>query len=134
MDCSNCTKTAVVPFYEVESSREKNRSQTILLVVFFTLSMLCMLASLVFGYLVNRDCMAKVEAMNKYWLDYMSQYDFSDYTYDYTQDGKGLNIIGNNNGVDYNESTTGSSETDENAQRWESAGENDETAQPETLN
>lgn len=34
------------------------------------------------------------------WLDYLEQYDFE--SYDYTQDGQGLNIIGNSNGVDYN--------------------------------
>jgi hypothetical protein len=31
------------------------------------------------------------------WLDYLNEYDFADY--EYTQDGEGLNIIGDGNGV-----------------------------------
>lgn len=34
------------------------------------------------------------------WLTYLEQYDFA--AYDYTQDGEGVNIIGNKNGVEYN--------------------------------
>ena len=34
------------------------------------------------------------------FLLYLNQYDFSDY--EYTQDGQGVNIIGDGNGVDYN--------------------------------
>lgn len=47
---------------------------------------------------------------NKTWLDYIAEYDFTDYVY--TQDGRGLNIIGDSNGVDYNVPT--SDYTDEN--------------------
>lgn len=38
---------------------------------------------------------------HKYYLDYLSQYDFESesYEYEYTQDGRGLNIIGDGNEV-----------------------------------
>lgn len=38
---------------------------------------------------------------HKYYLDYLSQYDFESesYAYEYSQDGKGLNIIGDSNEV-----------------------------------
>lgn len=38
---------------------------------------------------------------HKYYLDYLSQYDFesTSFEYDYSQDGRGLNIIGNSNEV-----------------------------------
>lgn len=36
---------------------------------------------------------------NVSWLLYINQYDFEDY--EYTQDGTGVNIIGDSNGVDY---------------------------------
>lgn len=39
-------------------------------------------------------------ASNMGWLLYESQFDT--YSYDYTQDGNGNNIIGNDNEVDYN--------------------------------
>lgn len=37
---------------------------------------------------------------NVLWLRFLSQYDFETETYDYTQDGKGVNIIGDDNEVD----------------------------------
>ena len=40
-----------------------------------------------------------IHTKDKEWLDFMEQYDFE--SYDYEQDGKGVNIIGNSNGVDY---------------------------------
>lgn len=39
-------------------------------------------------------------ATNVAWLVYMSQYDFE--SCDYSQDGTGVNIIGDSNGVSYN--------------------------------
>ena len=39
-------------------------------------------------------------ATNVTWLVYISQYDFE--SYDYAQDGTGVNIIGDRNGVSYN--------------------------------
>lgn len=37
---------------------------------------------------------------NLSWLHYIEQYDFE--SYEYTQDGHGVNIIGDSNGVDVN--------------------------------
>ena len=65
------------------------------------LVIIMLIACVAFCYKVNKDCMDKVEAMNDKWLGFISQYDFESYSYDYSQDGKGLNIIGDNNGVDY---------------------------------
>lgn len=39
-------------------------------------------------------------ATNIGWLIYESQFETLDYSYDYTQDGQGTNIIGNGNDVD----------------------------------
>lgn len=41
-------------------------------------------------------------ASNFMWLAYINQYDFESYSYEYQQDGRGLNIIGNGNGVNTN--------------------------------
>lgn len=38
--------------------------------------------------------------IDKGWRDYFSECDIS--SYDYSQDGGGVNIVGNSNGVDYN--------------------------------
>lgn len=54
------------------------------------------------------------------FLLYLNQYDFADY--EYTQDGQGVNIIGDGNGVDYNGPTPES--TDANQEEpLNSAGE-----------
>lgn len=44
-------------------------------------------------------------ASNGAWLWYINQYDFDAYSYEYEQDGSGLNIIGDRNGVRYNVAT-----------------------------
>lgn len=46
---------------------------------------------------------------NLMWLHFVQQYDFE--TYEYTQDGQGVNVVGDGNGVDYDESKTGNPET-----------------------
>lgn len=55
-----------------------------------------------------------IVASNGAWLWYINQYDFM--TYEYSQDGRGINIIGDSNGVDRNgsavEGTTASQETE----------------------
>lgn len=45
-------------------------------------------------------------ASNGIWLWYISQYDFETYTYDYEQDGQGVNVIGENNEVTQYEPAT----------------------------
>ena len=43
---------------------------------------------------------------NAIWLWTFTQYDFE--TYEYSQDGRGINIIGDGNGVDYSTEDTSS--------------------------
>jgi len=74
--------------------------------------------------IINRECLEKIDKINKDWLDYIAQYDFEDYTetYQYSQNGKGVNIIGDNNGVDYNGTKTESNDENEETQTqgWKS--------------
>lgn len=41
---------------------------------------------------------------NLAWLNYMDDFDFM--SYEYTQDGEGVNVVGNSNGVEYYEPET----------------------------
>lgn len=50
-------------------------------------------------------------ASNFMWLAYINQYDFAEY--EYTQGGRGVNIIGNMNGVDFDGSEVTSEDTNE---------------------
>ena len=51
-----------------------------------------------------------IHEKDKEWLDFLNQYDFE--SYDYQQDGHGVNIIGDSNGVDYYGAETESAEDD----------------------
>ena len=51
-----------------------------------------------------------IAATNIGWLIYISQYDFE--SCDYAQDGEGVNIIGDSNGVSYNGAETKNQEKD----------------------
>ena len=56
---------------------------------------LCVVMVLLIGFGLVESLLRYKE--NQAWLDYIAQYDFTDY--DYAQDGRGINIIGNMNGV-----------------------------------
>lgn len=89
-------------------------------------------------YLVHEGVMARMErtikrlivtlvislvllfASNAIWLLYMSGYDIE--TYDYTQDGLGVNIIGSRNGVNYDVSEAGYQSNDAEEEDEEEAG------------
>jgi hypothetical protein len=76
---------------------------------------LCLLAvvSLALGlllYLSHVKAANDLKANNEKWLEVWSQYDFE--SYEYQQDGKGVNIIGNMNGVDYDVPTSESEAPD----------------------
>jgi hypothetical protein len=58
-----------------------------------------------------------VSVLGFFW--YLSLYDFS--AYEYTQDGEGVNIVGDENGVDYN--GTESNNPAENTKGWQSNGQ-----------
>jgi hypothetical protein len=51
---------------------------------------------------------------NMAWIEYQSQFDT--FSYDYTQDGNGNNIIGNDNEVDYNGAEIEDTDTQEEKQ------------------
>ena len=83
MDCSTCKeKVDPVPFLAHESTiarLERTIKRLILTLVFVTVLWFSTIGMFV-------------------W--YLNQYDFESYTYQ--QDGEGLNIIGDRNGVDFN--------------------------------
>ena len=56
--------------------------------------------------------------IDKGWRDYFSECDISNY--EYAQDGKGVNIVGDSNGVDYN------GETSENQKDYAKEGNGEE--------
>lgn len=96
-------KTETVPFIAYEAVqirgdvREK-RLCSINKLLGFLLGIL-FLASCVIIYLVHRSCMNKIAENNHRWIAYLEQYDFA--SYEYSQDGEGLNILGDRNGVNY---------------------------------
>lgn len=122
MSCDNCShsgemkEVATVPLYAVESQsyrRERTiRATVIVFCVALLIIALLIGACGVFVYRINRDCLDKIDGINRYWIDYIAQYDFANYSYEYAQDGKGLNIIGDNNEVT-NDGTTAESDGQE---------------------
>ena len=110
MNCENCKQNekqdpVMVPLISVESAdfrREKTlRGSVATFVVALLIIALIVGACGVFVYQIQMECLEKIDGINRYWIDFISQYDFEDYSYEYSQDGKGLNIIGDNNGVNY---------------------------------
>lgn len=106
MDCQNCEhnndKTPVtVPLFAVEGQNYRaNRTMRYMVTVFCVALLIIAIVIGLCGmvvYRTNRDCLDKVEAINAYWLDFISQHDFE--CDSYTQDGRGINIIGDGNGV-----------------------------------
>lgn len=106
MECNNCEhqhdKTpAQVPLFAVEGQSYRSNKTMRYMVTVFCVSLL--IVAIVIGlcgvvvYRMNRDCLDKVEAINAYWLDFVGQYDFEGDTY--AQDSRGINIIGDGNGV-----------------------------------
>lgn len=128
MSCENCKHDckpvegvleeiqapAMVPLYAVEGSgyrRERTLRGT---VIVFCVALL-VIALLVgafgaFAYKLHIQYLERVEAINRYWIDFLREYDFEEYSYEYSQDGKGVNIIGDRNGVEFNEPETGDQE------------------------
>jgi hypothetical protein len=109
MDCKNCTERNTepvsVPFFAVEGTNYRTNKTMRWMAVVFIVSLLVIATVIglcgLLVYRTNRQCIEKVEAINQHWLDYLSEYDFSGESYEYSQDGRGINIMGDNNGVDY---------------------------------
>lgn len=129
MSCENCKHIhgeqgevleapATVPLYAVESQGYRRERTIRGVVIVFCVALLVI--ALLFGafgyyaYKLHIQSMDKVEAINRYWIDYLREYDFEGYTYEYSQDGKGLNIIGDGNGVTTYEPETENNPENEN--------------------
>lgn len=125
MSCENCkkeckpiegtleemTSPAMVPLYAVESQgfrRERTIRGTVILfcVALLVISILVGVFGY-FAYQLHAQSMEKVEAINRYWLDFLGQYDIEGKYTEYSQDGRGINIIGDSNGVTGYEPETG---------------------------
>ena len=70
----------LVRAYETTAARDERKYKRLWIVLIITILLLA--------------------ATNVAWLIYIAQYDFE--SYDYAQDGTGVNIIGDRNGVSYN--------------------------------
>lgn len=96
-------KIITVPFSALESERARNERQLKderdrhdkVKVWFFTIIIILIIA---------------LVGSNMAWLAAWNSYDFE--SYEYTQDGQGVNIIGDGNGVDYNGAEAESPQTD----------------------
>lgn len=89
-------------------------------------------------YIVHESAMARMERYNRrilialivsiliiaitncVWIYAMLQYDFE--SYEYTQDGEGVNVIGDSNGIDY---VTNGKTQNEEEEEWQKQGEGD---------
>lgn len=97
MDEKNC-----VPYIVYEGEQVRNERHIRRLVIALVVTILLLFAS------------------NALWIWYMSGFDIE--TYDYTQDGVGVNIIGSENGVDYNVPTISSEEDEAESESQEENG------------
>lgn len=109
MECKNCSEhnkePVSVPLFAVEGTNYRTNKTMRWMAVVFIVSLI-VIATVVglcglLVYRTNRQCIEKVEQINQHWLDYLREYDFSGDSYEYSQDGRGINIMGDNNGVDY---------------------------------
>lgn len=110
MSCENCNHSTDRPdpvsvplvAFEGQSYRRERTLRGTVIVFCVAMLVIAILVG-VFGYFayhLHVQTLEKVEAINKYWLDYLSEYDFSGDVYEYSQDGRGLNVMGDNNGVE----------------------------------
>lgn len=116
MSCENCnkeykpveatleqTEPVTVPLFAVEGQGYRREKTIRGMAIVFCIALLVI--ALLFGafgyyaYSLHIQSLEKIEAINNCWIDYLREYDFEGYTYEYSQDGKGFNIIGDGNGV-----------------------------------
>lgn len=134
MSCENCNHVqaemreapATVPLYAVESQGYRRERTIRGVVILFCVAMLVI--ALLFGafgyyaYNLHIQSMDKVESINRYWIDYLGEYDFSGDVYEYSQDGRGLNIMGDNNGVEVSGVIDDGPETENNGETENTEG------------
>lgn len=87
MECKGCGdhgEVQKIPYiaYEAECARHERADKRKNWVIAFLIAVICFFAILL--YMNNRK-----------WLDYLSEYEVEEI--DYSQDGRGINIIGNEN-------------------------------------
>lgn len=87
------TYPATIPYFAHEAEVMRMEKQSKRLWIALVISILCILISILV------------------WIWYINQYDFE--SYDYTQDGEGVNIIGDRNEVEKDGSKIQSEKTDE---------------------
>lgn len=128
MDCQNCEhnndKTPVtVPLFAVEGQNYRaNKTSRHLATVFCVSLVIIALIIGLFGvivYRMNQECLAKVESINRYWLEFFAEFDIDGDITDYNQDGRGINIIGDGNGVNGYESEVSDTESDIQEEDWQ---------------
>lgn len=71
-----------VPFIVYEGTQARNE-RTVKRLIGLTVLLISIIAGLSVLLYLN----------NKKWIDYLNQYDFNSYSYDYSQDGQGINSI-----------------------------------------
>lgn len=117
MDCNTCKENRVepVPYIAHESAmaRQERTIKRLWIVLIVCSFLLAACAGVC--YVLHKNCVDKIEKINKEWIDYISQYDFEDYAVDVSTDGGGnANYIGENGDI-YNgtsDSTQADSETE----------------------
>lgn len=131
MDCKNCEahtnkEPVTVPFYAVEGTNYRTNKTMRWMAVVFIVSLLVI--AIVIGlcglmvYKTNKECLDKIDAINQHWIDYLSEYDFSGESLEITQDGRGVNIYGDQNGVDFNGVIDDGTENQEDSSQTDTEG------------
>jgi hypothetical protein len=85
----------------LEAIQHREEKRSVWHWVFHFFSLLAIVGLAVLLMLNGQKSQQRLADLNQKWLDYISEYDFADYSY--TQDGKGLNILGDGNGVEWYE-------------------------------
>lgn len=110
---------------DIISSDNRRHTDKLWQTVFVLIGIIIILIGVFIGYAMrtaekmnamSADFNATVIEVNQRWIDYLSQYDFETLTETYTQDGRGLNIIGDQNGVNYNGADLQENDAEQNAE------------------
>ena len=87
---SKYATTITMPIYSYEREQSfKERTIKRQCIALIIVSAVAIVAIFLTAYLIDKG-----------WRDYLSECDITNY--EYTQDGQGVNIVGDSNGVDYN--------------------------------
>ena len=91
MDCNNCNSVSTITMpasaYELEKAKDERTIKRLINTV---------VAVLILWF-----------ATIAVFVWYLNQYDYSSESVEYSQNGEGVNVIGDQNGVTYNEPETG---------------------------